>query len=84
MELPYTRRELIHRARTAGFARTEVICAAFWQSLSAHWGRSLLGCNVDWDDRPSRLDRVMGLMLLLFGWHGDESTTADSSARKDQ
>ncbi len=71
MEIPYPRRELIHRARKVGFAHTEIQCLGFWQSISSHWARSIFGCQVDWSNRPSRLDPVLGSTLLLFGRSGD-------------
>ena len=67
MELPYTKRELLRRARSVGFVETQAQCLGFWESVSAHWGRSLLKWNVDWGHRRSVLDRSMGLLLLMFG-----------------
>ena len=67
MERPYSRRELVRRARAAGFDQVEDRCLGFWQSVSDHWGRSLLGLKMDWADRESVLDCVMGMTLLLFG-----------------
>lgn len=67
MELPYGKRELIRRAREAGFVRADVHCMGFWQSISSHWARGLLGSDVDWSHRASRMDPVLGSILLLFG-----------------
>ncbi len=74
MEIPYTRRELVRRARGIGFARVETHCTGFWQSVGDHWGRSLLGRGPDWVDKPSRLDNVMGMTLLMFAWRGDRTS----------
>ena len=67
LEIPYTRSELVQRARAAGFSRVEARCMGLWQSVSAHLMRGLLGLNVDWSRRSSFLDRTMGSTLLVFG-----------------
>ena len=68
MEIPYTRREIVSRARRAGFERVETHGLAFWQSVGGHWYKTLLGRRAVWADAPSRLDDMMGLVLLMFGW----------------
>lgn len=70
MEIPYTKRELLRRAGRAGFAEADASCMALWQSISAHWGRSVFHKQVDWDDRRSLWDRSMGLVLLMFARRG--------------
>ena len=67
VEMPYTRREMLRRARAVGFTKAEAHCTGFWQSVGDHWGRSLLGRGPDWVDRPSCLDSVMGMSLNFFG-----------------
>lgn len=67
MELPYGKSELLRRAREAGLRHAEVRCLGFWQSISSHWARGLLGYDVDWSHRVSRLDPLLGATLLLFG-----------------
>lgn len=68
MEIPYSRGELLDRARRAGFARSRLDCTGLWQSIGDQWGRSVLGRGPDWVDKPSRWDPVMGFNLVLFGW----------------
>lgn len=68
LELPYSRRELIGRARRVGFERIEGRCMGFWQSVGDQLGRNLLGRGPDWVDRRSFMDETMGLVLLLFAW----------------
>ena len=68
MEIPYTRREIVSRARRAGFERTETHGLAFRQSVSDHWYKTLLGRRAVWADEPSCWDDLMGLVLLMFGW----------------
>ena len=70
LELPYSKTELLRRARRVGFERVEARCLGFWQSVGDHWGRSLLGRGPDWVDRPSLLDRNMGMSVVLFGRRG--------------
>ncbi len=71
MEIPYTEGELIRRARQANLGRLDIVATGLWQSLSAHWGRSLLKWNVDWSHRRSWLDFLQGVNLLLFGIRED-------------
>ncbi len=70
MEIPYSRREMIRRGRTAGFHRVEVQGVGFWQSIGDHLGRGLLGRGPDWVARPSSLDSAMGMSLVFLGWRG--------------
>ncbi len=65
LEVPYTKRELVRRAKEIGFGRVDARCMGFWQSVGDHWGKSVLGLRVDWVDRPCVLDGIMGLVLLL-------------------
>lgn len=67
LEIPYSRGELTRRAKQAGFARIEMDGTGFWRSVGDLWGRSLLGRECKWADRPSWMDRSMGLSLQLFG-----------------
>jgi SAM-dependent methyltransferase len=69
-ERPYTRSEMLRRAKEAGLTDLEACCSGFWQSVGDHWGRSLLGRGPDWVDRTSCLDSVMGMSLILFGRRG--------------
>ena len=66
LELPYTERELVRRARRIGFERIEARCMGFWQSVGDHLSRTLLGWRPDWVDRRSCLDGWLGLVLLLL------------------
>jgi len=66
-ERPYTRREMLRRAKEAGLTGLEARCMGFWQSVGDHWGRSLIGRKPDWVESPSCLDSVMGMSLVLFG-----------------
>ena len=70
IEIPYSRREMFRRARVGGFTRIEVAGAGFWQSVGDHLGRGLLGRGPDWAAWSSRLDRVMGMSLILLGRRG--------------
>ncbi len=68
-EKPYSRRELIGRARKVGFQRTEVRGCGFRQALADQLvpvltGRRTRKCNPD-----SILDDSLGLALVLFGWN---------------
>ncbi len=74
MEIPYTRREIVARARELGFARTETHCVGFWQSVGDHLSKTFPGGAPDWVNRGSPLDGVMGSVLLLFGWRGDNAS----------
>lgn len=70
MEIPYSKRELLARASRAGFAEAHAACMGLWQSIGAHWARGVFRRPVEWDDRRSRLDRAMGLVLLMFARRG--------------
>lgn len=75
LELPYAKRELVRRARQAGFARVEAHCMDFRRSLA--FGRSNISRARGTLRRKKMrrlpvdipiLDTVFGLILLLFGW----------------
>jgi len=66
MEIPYSKAELLRRARQVGFEPTGAWCMGFWQSVGDHWGKSLLRRRVDWVETRSCLDGVMGLVLLMI------------------
>ena len=85
VEIPYAKRELVRRARDAGFARTEARCTSLLHSLGTHWVQRLFGVRPGWTDGSCALDSVMGSTLILFGWtkHASgwgESPGADRSA----
>jgi SAM-dependent methyltransferase len=65
-EIPYSRHEILRRGRDAGFSDGQAVCLGFWHSISAHWGRSILGLDVDWAARSSPLDSMIGLILLYI------------------
>jgi len=67
MEIPYTKSELRHRAKAVGLRNVKVEATGLWQSVGAHWARSLLKIDVDWSHRKSWLDSLQGVNLLLFG-----------------
>lgn len=67
LEIPYSRKELADRVARAGFKEVELHALGWWQSVGDHWGRNVLRRTVDWVDRPSALDRAMGMTLLSFG-----------------
>jgi 2-polyprenyl-3-methyl-5-hydroxy-6-metoxy-1,4-benzoquinol methylase len=71
LEIPYTRRELVKRARQAGFREAETTAVGLWQSVTDHLWRGLLGGAAgppgrDWAGRASVLDPVMGLSAILL------------------
>ncbi len=70
VEIPYSRKEILLRARAAGLVSLETQCSGFWQSVGDHWGRNLLGRGPDWVGRRSVLDRLMGMSLILTGRRG--------------
>ena len=70
LEQPYTRPEMLCRAKKAGLTDLEARCTGFWQSVGDHWRRSLFGRGPDWVDRASVIDRLMGMSLILFGRRG--------------
>ena len=81
MELPYGKRELLRRAKAAGFTQTEAVSVGFWQSLGDHWGRMLGARRPDWGTRKSALDRWMGFVLLFFGRRGGAPTAVRGEGR---
>ncbi len=78
MEIPYARHELSQRAMKAGFERVETHGLGFWQSVGNLWCKPVVGRWPDWSATRSRMDNLMGLMLLMFGrrdvhaWDGSE------------
>lgn len=68
VEIPYARRELVRRAREAGFASTEARCTGLLQSIGTHWVQRLFGVRPAWTDGACALDSLMGSTLILFGW----------------
>jgi SAM-dependent methyltransferase len=81
LELPYSRRELMERARRVGFERIEGRCMGFWQSVGDQLGKNLLGWRPDWVDRRSFMDGAMGLVLLLFAWRWSGRTLSCAAQR---
>lgn len=73
LEIPYSRRELAHRARAARFTSVEMYCFGFRQSLGVHWVKRLTGRRPDWSERPSVLDAVQGLSLVMIARRGESS-----------
>jgi 2-polyprenyl-3-methyl-5-hydroxy-6-metoxy-1,4-benzoquinol methylase len=74
-ELPYTRREIIRRAKEAGFARIEAGAMRFPRSIAprrtggGNHRESPEECQrPQAAQRTSRLDSLFGFVLLLFGW----------------
>ncbi len=66
LEIPYTRRELVRRAREAGLTDPRGHCVEFWHSVSAHLIKPFLKVPVDWMGRRSVWDSIMGSTLVLF------------------
>jgi SAM-dependent methyltransferase len=75
LEIPYSKRELITRARRAGFAEVDGRCMSLWQSVGDHWCRSLFGKGPDWIGKRSVLDSLLGATLLLFARRGNPGLT---------
>ena len=59
--------EIIRRSREVGFESVRATCLGFWQSVSDHWGRSVLHRKWDWSQLRSIFDQSMGMILLMFG-----------------
>jgi|CXWL01.1.fsa_nt_gi 2-polyprenyl-3-methyl-5-hydroxy-6-metoxy-1,4-benzoquinol methylase len=68
-EQPYSRRELIRRARKVGFQRTEVRGFAFRQALADQMMPLLTGRRTRTRTSDSIFDDRMGLALIFFGWN---------------
>lgn len=77
LEIPYTRGELSRRARCAGFEQVRCQAFGFRESWSEHVLRGLLRRDVGVDDRASRLDAALGLVLMMTGIAGGRSCPAD-------
>lgn len=73
MEIPYSPKELVRRARAEGFESVHPQCFGFWESLRIHWMKGLFRCDVDWPNRVSYVDKVMGLALVVFARRTQES-----------
>jgi len=67
VEIPFSRREMRHRAEQAGLEAIKVCTLGFWQSVGDHLIRPLTGRRVDWSIHPSRYDAWLGGTLLLVG-----------------
>ncbi len=77
MEIPYSRRELRSRARQAGLERIESHTFGFRHSLQSHWVRRWFPAAADGFQQASRLDSLMGFVLLLFARRPDGSEQSD-------
>jgi cyclopropane fatty-acyl-phospholipid synthase-like methyltransferase len=66
LEIPYTKRELIRRARETGFRQAEAVALGFWQSIGDRLRPGQSGRRRDWVARRSILDPFMGLSAVLF------------------
>ena len=66
LEIPYSRRELVRRAKEAGLTDPRGHCVEFWHSVSANLIKPFLKIPVDWMGRRSVWDSVMGSTLVLF------------------
>jgi hypothetical protein len=67
-EKPYSRRELMRRARKVGFHRFEVRGCGFRQALSDQLITLFTGRRTKKNAADSFLDDRMGLSLVYFGW----------------
>jgi cyclopropane fatty-acyl-phospholipid synthase-like methyltransferase len=65
VERPYSRVEIVRRARRAGFTQPITRLFGFWQSVSDHWLRRLGAKEPNWWAEDSPLDRWLGSVLLL-------------------
>ena len=81
VEIPYSRREIASLARKSGLVDIETQCYGFWQSIGNLWGKDVFKRNVDWTDKRSRLDGLMGMNLLLFARRPGSSMTGDALDR---
>lgn len=69
MEIPYSRRELTRRLRSAGFARVETRAFGWRDSVAEHLRHGLLRRPATHPDpRPSLLDHPLGPALVAFAW----------------
>jgi len=75
MEIPYSRRELMQRASQAGFVDVETRSLEFWKSVGELWGRRIFGRWPEWSGRQSRMDTVMGMVLLMIARRMEVDTT---------
>lgn len=66
MEIPYCRRELTQRASQAGFVDVETRSIEFWKSVGELWCKRMFGRWPDWSGTPSRMDALMGMVLLMI------------------
>ena len=71
MEIPYSKREILHRASHSGLVDLEAKCTGFLQSIGGQLFGGLWKRRPNWVDRPSLLDNWMGLNLLLVGRRGE-------------
>lgn len=77
MEIPYSRRELRSRARQAGLERIESHTFGFRHSWQSHWVRRWFPAAADGFQRASRLDSLMGFVLLLFARRPHEADRSE-------
>lgn len=71
MEIPYSKREMLSRARRVGFVGSETKCTGFFQALGGQVCGDLLKRKPAWADQQSRLDDWMGLNLLFTARRAD-------------
>ena len=71
IEIPYSKRELVHLARAAGFAHWRLACSGFLQSVGEHLCQAVIQRRPAWADRPFFLDHALGSALTLLAWTAD-------------
>jgi len=65
LEIPYARRELLDRAQAAGFVDAETDVTGFWHAVGLLSSSTTRINHPSWSARRSRLDRRMGINLVL-------------------
>lgn len=73
IEIPYTRGELVRRARAAGFATAEVVGVEFRRSVE-QLRRTFTTSRMSFVTKPSWLDSHLGLALVLLAWRDGDGT----------
>jgi len=81
VEVPYSRREIETLASASGLVDIETQCYGFWRSIGNLWGKDVFKRDVDWTDRRSRLDGLMGMNLLLFARRPGSTMTENALNR---